>query len=83
MRWPRRLGIDPLAFRLKNLVEEGDLLTGGEPQVRTGAREVLDALAGAGIWNENPPERVGSDGLLHGRGLGASEVGMAAADLAA
>ena len=65
----RRLGIDPLAFRLKNLVREGDLLTNAEPQVRTGSREVLEALAGAGIWNEIPPRRAGSDHLLHGRGL--------------
>ena len=27
------------------------------------------ALVDAGIWNEKPPERVGSDHLLHGRGL--------------
>ncbi len=64
-----RLGIDPLAFRLQNLVREGDLLTNAEAQVRTGAGEVLEALLGAGLWNEKPPERVGSDHLLHGRGL--------------
>jgi CO/xanthine dehydrogenase Mo-binding subunit len=65
----RRLEIDPLAFRLQNLVREGDLLTNAEPQVRTGSREVLEALAAAPIWNEKPPERAGNDGLLHGRGL--------------
>jgi CO/xanthine dehydrogenase Mo-binding subunit len=65
----RRLGLDPLAFRVKNLLREGDPLTNSEPQVRTGSREVLEALSSAGIWNEKSPERAGSDHLLHGRGL--------------
>ena len=64
-----RLGIDPLAFRLQNLVREGDLLTNAEAQVRTGSREVLEAVAGASAWTEKPPERAGNDALLHGRGL--------------
>jgi CO/xanthine dehydrogenase Mo-binding subunit len=65
----RQLGMDPLVFRMMNLVQEGDLLTNAEPQVRTGSREVLEALVTSGVWDEKPPERVGSDGLLHGRGL--------------
>jgi CO/xanthine dehydrogenase Mo-binding subunit len=64
-----RLGIDPLAFRLQNLVREGDLLTNADAQVRTGSQEVLEALAGAGAWNEKAPEREWNDDLLHGRGL--------------
>ena len=68
----RQLGMDPLDFRLKNLAGEGDLLTDGEPQVRTGAREVLEALANAGVWKSDPPQRMASDRLLHGRGLALS-----------
>ena len=67
-----QLGMDPLEFRLKNLAEEGDMLTDGEPQVRTGAREVLEALANQGLWSLTPPMRAQSDGLLHGRGLALS-----------
>jgi CO/xanthine dehydrogenase Mo-binding subunit len=65
----RRLDLDPLQLRLQNLVEEGDSLTDLEPQVRTGGREVLTALAGHLAWTDPPPARHGSDGWLYGRGL--------------
>ena len=64
-----RLGIDPLTFRMKNLVQEGDPLTSMEPQVRTGAREVLDALLAGGAWPGVPLPRRDEQGWLHGRGI--------------
>jgi CO/xanthine dehydrogenase Mo-binding subunit len=66
----RRLGLDPLEMRLKNLIEPGDKLSNLEPQVAIGAREVLAALTAHPAWTDPPPARLGSDGLLHGRGLG-------------
>jgi CO/xanthine dehydrogenase Mo-binding subunit len=67
----RRLGLDPIVLRLKNLFLEGDLLPPPNkiPQVRTGAKEALTALAEHPAWKESLP-RTGKDGQLHGRGVG-------------
>lgn len=64
-----RLGIDPLTFRQKNVIREGDLLTNREPQSPVGAEEVLNALAQHPGWTNPAPERVTEAGLLRGRGL--------------
>ena len=65
----RRLGIDPLTLRSRNLIAEGDLLTTEEKQVETGARQVLEAVAAHSAWRDSWPARHGSDGFLHGRGM--------------
>lgn len=65
----RRLGMDPLALRQRNLIREGDLLTSREPQGVIGAQQVLDALARHPAWQAPAPARLGADGLLHGRGM--------------
>lgn len=65
----RRLGIDPVLLRRRNLIAEGDLLTSKEPQVTIGAQQVLDALAAHSAWQGPAPARTGTDGLLHGRGV--------------
>jgi CO/xanthine dehydrogenase Mo-binding subunit len=65
----RRLGLDPVTLRRRNLIAEGDLLTNEEPQVTIGAQQVLDALAAHSAWQEPRPARLGADGLLHGRGM--------------
>ena len=64
-----QLGIDPLAMRINNLVQEGDPLTSMEPQVRTGAKEVLDSLVASGAWPGGPLRRRDEDGWLHARGI--------------
>lgn len=46
----RELGIDPLEFRLKNAVIEGDLMPDGEAWPQIGAREVLEALHDHPAW---------------------------------
>jgi CO/xanthine dehydrogenase Mo-binding subunit len=61
------LGIDPLEVRLKNVIREGDLLTGKSPQDPVGSQEVLQAVAEHKAWLE-PISHVSSD-LLHGRGM--------------
>ncbi len=67
----RRLGMDPITLRLQNLILEGDFLPlpNKIPQVQTGAKEVLTALAEHPAWKQ-PLLRAGKDGLLHGRGVG-------------
>ena len=66
----RRIGMDPIAFRMKNLVEEGDPLTSMEPQVRVGSREVLAALVESGAWTDTPLPSPDENGWLRGRGVG-------------
>jgi CO/xanthine dehydrogenase Mo-binding subunit len=65
----RQLGMDPIAIRMNNLVQEGDPLTSMEPQVRTGAREVLDSLVASGSWPGSPLDNRDEEGWLHGRGV--------------
>ncbi len=65
----RRLSIDPVEFRLKNLVEEGGPLASMEPQVRTGAREVLEALVKSGAWSGGLPQGRAEEGWLAGSGV--------------
>lgn len=64
-----RLGMDPVELRLKNLVEEGDPLANMDPQVRTGAREVLESLMDSGSWPGASMERKDENGWLRGRGV--------------
>jgi CO/xanthine dehydrogenase Mo-binding subunit len=46
------LGIDPLEFRLRNCVEEGDLRPNGATWPRIGLRETLEALADHPAWRK-------------------------------
>jgi len=66
-----KLGMDPIALRLRNLILEVDSLPPPNkvPQVRVGSKEVLTALAEHPAWKD-PLLRKGEDGMLHGRGVG-------------
>ena len=61
------LRLDPLKVRLKNVIREGDLLTGKSSQDPVGSQEVLQAVAEHKAWLE-PMSDVSSD-LLHGHGM--------------
>jgi xanthine dehydrogenase molybdenum-binding subunit len=65
----RRLNLDPLELRRRNLTLEGDLLADGGKQPSIGAVQVMDALASHPAWTSQPPVREGADGRLHGRGI--------------
>jgi CO/xanthine dehydrogenase Mo-binding subunit len=65
----RRLGIDPIVLRQRNVTLEGDPLPNLQPQPPVGAKEVLATLAAHPAWSDPPPRRQGDDGLLHGRGF--------------
>lgn len=46
----RELGLDPLAVRLKNAVEEGDPIPSSQPYPRIGLKQCLEAIAESDVW---------------------------------
>jgi CO/xanthine dehydrogenase Mo-binding subunit len=66
----RRLGIDPLELRLKNLVQEGDVFVTGDKLVSVGISECARRAAEAVGWKgaEEQAERALS-GKVRGKGL--------------
>jgi CO/xanthine dehydrogenase Mo-binding subunit len=61
----KELGLDPLEVRVKNAVEEGDLLPSGQPYPRIGLRECLEAIGDSQIWRERA-----EIAKIPGRGVG-------------
>lgn len=56
----RRVGMDPVEFRLKNMREEGDLIPGGSQEPVIGYKETLKAVAdAAGWWNRDKSHNQG------------------------
>ncbi|HWE62240.1 MAG TPA: xanthine dehydrogenase family protein molybdopterin-binding subunit [Chloroflexota bacterium] len=51
----RALGLDPLQFRLQNVIAEGDPLPPGNPLPRVGGRECLEAVAQHPLWQNRRP----------------------------
>jgi carbon-monoxide dehydrogenase large subunit len=51
----RRLGMDPLEFRLKNLLREGDRMATGQTVQAIGLEECLRRVAAELRWHEKPP----------------------------
>ena len=67
----RRLGLDPLELRLKNLVREGDTFITGDKLISVGISKCLQQVAEAIGWKgeaEQAP-RVRSDAKVRGKGL--------------
>jgi CO/xanthine dehydrogenase Mo-binding subunit len=66
----RRLGIDPLEIRLKNLVQEGDVFATGDKLVSVGIADCLKGAAEAVGWQGKAEQenRVPS-GKVRGKGL--------------
>jgi CO/xanthine dehydrogenase Mo-binding subunit len=60
----RKLGMDPLEFRLKNCVEAGDPRANGAPWPRIGLKETLEALKQHPAWQNRESARA------KGRGVG-------------
>jgi CO/xanthine dehydrogenase Mo-binding subunit len=58
-----RLGIDPLEFRLQNLLHKGDLYTAGDTPVDCDMKEGLLKVADAIKWREKPTERNRGKGI--------------------
>jgi len=72
----RKLGMDPVAFRLKNLMEEGDeTLTGGHYR-GIKAKETLKAAAKAAGYNSSKPANVGRGVAMGYRGPGGGNTSL-------
>jgi len=69
------LGMDPLAFRLKNVLEEGDQPIVPAEWRNIQARAVLEQVAAAIGWGTPKPPPTAPQGLV-GRGLALSERGI-------
>jgi CO/xanthine dehydrogenase Mo-binding subunit len=66
----RRLGIDPVELRLKNLVEEGDRFVTGDTLVSVGISECLKRAAEAVGWQSKEEQQKRElQGKVHGKGL--------------
>ena len=66
----RRLGIDPLEIRLKNLVQEGDVFVTGDKLVSVGIAECLKGAAEAVGWKgKAEQESREPSGKVRGKGL--------------
>ena len=72
----RKLGMDPLDFRLKNLIEEGEsTLTGGHYR-GIKAKETLKAAAKAAGYKSPKPRNVGRGIAMGYRGPGAGNTSL-------
>jgi CO/xanthine dehydrogenase Mo-binding subunit len=68
----RSLGLDPVEFRRRHLMVEGDPMANGQPWQSNGAMEVLDRIAQHPLW-KNRAQWAASGGNGHGlRGTGLS-----------
>jgi CO/xanthine dehydrogenase Mo-binding subunit len=66
----RRLGMDPVEIRLKNLLKENDRFITGEPMISVGISDCLKQAAQAVNWqgiNEQQTKPAGS--LIHAKGV--------------
>jgi CO/xanthine dehydrogenase Mo-binding subunit len=67
------LGIDPVDFRLMNILEPGDRWLSGQAIRSFGARECIEAAAAASGWRTRPRGGwTAGDGLRRGLGIGLS-----------
>ncbi len=71
----KRLGTDPLAFRLLNVLKEGEAAPTGEKWHDLRGREVLEEAARLGGWHVARPEGVGLGLSLAYRHTGGGESG--------
>jgi CO/xanthine dehydrogenase Mo-binding subunit len=67
----RALGLEPVEFRRRHLIAEGDPMANGQPWQSNGAREVLDRIAGHPLWKSRAEWKAsgGKDHGLRGTGL--------------
>src|SRR5512145_752387 len=56
----RRLGLDPVEFRLRHLIQEGDPMANGQPWQSNGAKEVLRRLGEHPLWTGRKEWAAGS-----------------------
>ncbi|HEY2987967.1 MAG TPA: xanthine dehydrogenase family protein molybdopterin-binding subunit [Candidatus Binatia bacterium] len=77
----RAVGMDPLEFRLKNLLREGDKLAGGRAIEKLRCRDTLLAAAKKIGWKKKPGKNIGRGIGISFRHVGGS--GLANAEISA
>ena len=66
----RRLSMDPVELRLKNLLQEGDRFITGEPMISVGVSQCLRQAARKIGWRSgNEQEQKGSGAIVRGKGV--------------
>jgi CO/xanthine dehydrogenase Mo-binding subunit len=66
----KKLGVDPVEFRLRHLQREGDKMANNQPWLSNGAVEVLSKLAEHPIWKKRAEWKASAkDGKLRGTGI--------------
>ena len=66
----RELGLDPVEFRMRHLIQEGDPMVNGQPWQSNGARQVLARIAEHPHWKTRKQwVGAGKDGTRRGVGL--------------
>jgi CO/xanthine dehydrogenase Mo-binding subunit len=66
----KKLGVDPVEFRLRHLQREGDKMANNQPWLSNGAVEVLTKLAEHPIWKKRAEWKASArDGKLRGTGI--------------
>src|SRR5262245_39128419 len=66
----KKLGVDPVEFRLRHLQREGDKMANNQPWLSNGAVEVLTRLAEHPLWKQRSQWKASAkDGKLRGTGL--------------
>ncbi|HSK29001.1 MAG TPA: molybdopterin cofactor-binding domain-containing protein, partial [Candidatus Limnocylindria bacterium] len=65
----RRLGMDPLEIRLKNLLQENDLFITGEPMISVGVSECARQAASSIGWQHGTEQAPRSGSIVRGKGL--------------
>src|SRR5262249_17731992 len=67
----RAIGLDPVEFRSRHLMREGDPMVNNQPWPSNGAHEVLRQIAGHPLWKTRAEWAAGSGTNGHGlRGTG-------------
>jgi CO/xanthine dehydrogenase Mo-binding subunit len=66
----KKLGVDPVEFRLRHVQREGDKMANNQPWLSNGAVEVLTRLAEHPIWKKRAEWKASAkDGKLRGTGI--------------
>ncbi|HEX6801648.1 MAG TPA: molybdopterin cofactor-binding domain-containing protein, partial [Candidatus Binatia bacterium] len=65
----RRLNMDPLEVRLRNLIKEGDRFITGEPMISVGISECVRQVSNAIGWNGNAEQELRREPIVRGKGL--------------
>lgn len=68
----RRIGMDPLAFRLKNVIQDGDHFATGELMTDAGFKQLLETSAEELGWNDLESCEYIGDRKVRGKGIACS-----------